>query len=337
MVAPNAIQKVSSYMRSDSVKERFAEVVGSHNAGSYISSALLAVASSPKLQECRMESIYLSAMRAATLRLSVDPGTGEAYLVPYGGNATLIVGYKGLYDMAVRTGKYRYINTGRVYEGEIVEEERISGFHSITGKAISKKTIGWIAAFEMNPERGQRYGLAKTLYMTKEEIHEHARKYSKSYSFKDSGWQTDPEAMERKTVLRLILRRWGYLDPADMTVLRSIEAEPDSIDAEYTDAPIPQEMKEIEKRSEAQLLQELGYGEAESNIPDMQENPDPINDTAWDTWLALCNRAEKVNVKYPLIDREKYTLTELKPIYNSIKADVDAAEKKSDKKAQAKS
>lgn len=231
---PTAIAKINHYLSSDTVKARFTEIVGERNSGAYISSVMLAVADSTALQKCQADSIYISALRAATLRLSVDPGLGQAYLVPFKGRAVLIVGYKGLQDMAVRTGKYRYINVGPVYEGEEVEENRISGFHSLKGHKASRdaKVVGWIAAFELYT------GFAHTMYMTVEEIRQHAQDYSKGYDYKnDQGeytslWHKESAKMERKTVLRLLLRKWGYLDPSDAAVLNEIENEPDSIDAE---------------------------------------------------------------------------------------------------------
>lgn len=248
-----AIAKINHYLSSETVKARFAEIVGEHNSGAYISSVMLAVADSEELQQCRADSIYISALRAATLRLSVDPGLGQAYLVPFGGKAVLIVGYKGLQDMAVRTGKYRYINVNKIYEGEVIEENRISGFHSlVAGGKKSNTVIGWIAAFEM------MNGFAKTLYMTVEEIHEHAQKYSKSYNSPKGGWKTDTAMMERKTVLRLLLRKWGYLDPSDVAVLTEIENEPDSIDADFNEGEYA-EQEPAPRRSKEQNLADLGF------------------------------------------------------------------------------
>jgi recombination protein RecT len=261
-----AIVKVSRFMRSEDTKARFSEVVGSHNAGAYISSVLLAVASSEQLQKCSIESIYISAMRAATLRLSVDPSTGQGYLVPFGSQATLIVGYKGLHDMAVRTGKYRYINVAPIFEGETIEPHRISGLvtiESLGGGKKSDKVIGWLGAFEMNPEKGQKTGYAHTLYMTVEELQAHGKKYSKTYGRKNkdgeftSKWQTDPPAMEKKTILRLLLRRWGYLDPADIQALDAIDEEPVIVDVDAVMA----ETAESVKKDETQLMAELGYTE----------------------------------------------------------------------------
>ena len=228
-----AIARISNYLDSDTVKARFASVLGDRQAMPYIASVMITVKESKQLQECHPESIYTSALRAATLKLSTDTATGQAYMVPFKGRATLVVGYKGLYDMAVRTGKYRYINVGPIYEGQVVEENQITGFHSISGRRTGDKVIGWIGAFEMNPERGQVTGFGKTIYMTVEEIHAHAKEYSKSYDYKDSTWKKETPKMERKTVLRLLLRRWGYMDPADVETLNETEGD-EVIEADAT-------------------------------------------------------------------------------------------------------
>lgn len=248
-----AIQKVSNYFDNEIVRARFAEVVGTREAGAYISSVLIAVAESDALQQCSLPSIYSAALRAATLRLTVEPSIGQAYLVPFKGKATLIVGYKGLHDMAVRTGKYRYINVGPVYEGEEAVEDRISGFHRLEGSKTSNKVIGYLAAFEM------RDGYGHTLYMTKDEIHEHAQKYSKSYDNPKSGWKTDTAKMERKTVLRLLLRRWGYLDPSDAAALDAAESDNDFIEGEIIEEQPEQPPEDKPRRTEEQLLHEMGF------------------------------------------------------------------------------
>jgi len=280
MTESTAIAKINHYLSTDSIKARFAEVVGEHNSGAYISSVMLAVAGSDALQKCQAQSIYISALRAATLRLSVDPGLGQAYLVPFGGKATLIVGYKGLMDMAVRTGKYRFINVSPIKEGITIEENPISGLitlMSLKGHATSKTVIGWLAAFEM------MNGYSKTLYMTVEELHEHAQEYSKGYNYKNekgeftSLWHKESAKMERKTVLRLLMRRWGYLDPSDAAMLTEIESEPDSIDADFGETDY--ETEPAPRRSEEQLMAELGY-----------DDPDDVDETFPSKPAAPANR-----------------------------------------------
>jgi len=147
--------------------------------------------------------------------------------------------------------------------------------------------------------------------MTVEEIHEHAAKYSKSYNNEKSGWKTDTAAMERKTVLRLLLRKWGYLDPADIAMLEEIESEPDAIDVEPSD--IAKEIKEPAK-SETEIMGDLGFGDEQ------------VTDIMWDKWLRLCQRADPLNIPYSPAHRETYTIATLDAAYKELKGFVEDAE-----------
>lgn len=226
------IQEIKRYSRSPEVMQRFAEAVGSASAaGSFIQSALLAVAQAPALQECTPDSIMASAMRAATISLYCEPSIGHAYLVPFKDKsgvkrAQLIIGYKGLYQLALRTGKYRYINVSEIYEGQSVDEDQLTGKTTITGKRISSTVIGYVAYIELYT------GFSKSLYMSLEEIEAHKKRYSKGYDRQDSAWKTNPEDMARKTVLRLLLSRYGYLDPKAQAVMST---DVDSEDAEVVE------------------------------------------------------------------------------------------------------
>ena len=248
-------KQIVEYMKSDIVRERFSDALGAErNAAPYITSVLLAVANNNKLQECTHQSIYTSALRAATLRLSCDPSTGQAYLVPYGKDATLIVGYKGLRDLAIRTGMYRYINVSKVYEGESVEEDRITGVITFGGGIKSNTITGWIASFQMMS------GYSKSIYMSVEEIHEHAVKYSKGYNRSDSAWKTNTEAMERKTILRRLISQWGYIDPSDAPLVNQDEVEDYPLEeAPALDDIVDGEIIEHEPLDEAETLRQLGF------------------------------------------------------------------------------
>lgn len=233
-VERNALSVISSYGYSPSNLAAFTELAGD-NARAYIGSALMAVRFTPALWDCEPDSIFQSALRAASVKLSCDPSLGHAYLVPFkdrksgGKNAQLIIGYKGLYQIALRSGLYEIVNVSTLYEGQIVEEDYVTGEYRVTGytaKGRSASTrIGQMAYFKM------RDGFAKALYMTKSEIHDHARRYSKGYDRADGVWKTNPEAMEKKTVLRLLLSRWGFLDPMASRVLGNEDI--DRLDGEH--------------------------------------------------------------------------------------------------------
>lgn len=247
-MSENNALTVKNYMRSPEIMERFAEAIGEQRAAAYISSVMLAVSQNDYLQKCTPQSIAVSAMRAATLRLSCDPATGQAHLVPFKNKATLIVGYKGMVQMALRTGKYRYLNVYAVKEGQEVTEDWRTGHHNLAGKKTGNTVIGHLLSFALVT------GFEKTFYMTVEEIHEHAKKYSKSYGYKDSPWSTNSFEMEQKTLIRLGLGKWGYFDPHDVMAMGQSDEVIDEL-PEQGEVTITEPVK----HTEAELLSGLGY------------------------------------------------------------------------------
>lgn len=286
MSEKSAIVSLKDYARSPEIVERFAEVVGKQNANAYISSVLLAVSMNDTLGKCEPKSIIGTALRAATMRLSCDPGVGHAYPVPFKGKAVLVVGYKGLLHMATRTGQYRFINAGPVFEGEEYVEDRITGEASIGGARTSNKVIGYVASFQLLK------GYGKTIFMSVEEIHQHAKKYSKSYSFADSAWKTNTQDMERKTILRRLLTQWGYLDPSDAMMLSSEPGE-DVIDGdvyeEIQNLPAPDEVSQPET-TPAPSYEDV-FGEPEPEPTNKEAEPESIDVKAYVTEMAQrCNQ-----------------------------------------------
>ena len=256
MSEQNASTSIAVYAKSPEILARFTEVIGStREANAYISSVLIAVALNDSLQKCTPQSIISSAMRAATMRLSCDPSIKQAYLVPFKGKATLVIGYKGLYDMAIRTNKYRYLNCFPVHEGVEVIEDQMKGIHKLEGFKTSDVVIGYMLSFELLS------GFARTFYMTSEEILNHAEKYSKTFHVPGSAWVTEREKMMRKTVLRLGLTQWGYFDPADAQMISFVD---DNGSSNGYDLPDPDMItvvpSENEGKSADELVKELGFG-----------------------------------------------------------------------------
>jgi recombination protein RecT len=253
---PTTAITLKDYMRSEDVMVRFQEILGKTSAAAFVTSVLIAVSNNQYLQKCTRASIYTSAIRAASMRLSCDPATGHAHLVPYGETATLVVGYKGIQHMALRTGKYRYINPFVVYEGEILVEDRLTGVVRLEGGRKSDKVVGYGHYFEM------LNGYIHCLYMTLEEIVQHAKTFSKSYNRPDSAWKTNFEAMAKKTVVRLNLTKHGYLDPTDQMLLEVADENANDtgniIDGEA--APVVEDVPfDAPKKTEEQLLKEVGF------------------------------------------------------------------------------
>ncbi len=150
------------------------------------------------LQKCDPMAVVKECLKAAQLHLPLIKSLGYAYVVPYKNVPTFTVGWKGLVQLAQNTGKYKYINADAVYEGEEVSFDRLSGAITISGKATSDKAIGYFAYIEL------LNGFTKVVYMTREEMEAYGKKYSRAYN--NGPWQTDFDAMARKTVLRKVLK-----------------------------------------------------------------------------------------------------------------------------------
>ena len=202
------IDALKSILKAPSVEEQFQNTL-KENTGAFIASIIDLYNGDKSLQECEPKQVVMEALKAATLKLPVNKSLGFAYIVPYktknGMIATCQIGYKGYIQLAMRTGKYRIINADMVYEGELKTVDKLTGEIDFTGEKQSDEVVGYFAHIEMVN------GFAKTLYMTKEEIITHAKKYSKSYGYSSSAWQTDFDAMAKKTVIRNLLSHYGYL------------------------------------------------------------------------------------------------------------------------------
>lgn len=207
------------------IKERLSEILGNKSAG-FISS-MINVANSPNLKECEAMSIISSSVVAATLDLPIDPNIGFAYVVPYKckdkktgqwlKKAQFQLGYKGYVQLALRTSQYKNINIVEVYKGQLkswnpLTEELEFDFSN----KESDEVIGYAGFFRLVN------GFEKTVYWGKEEVLNHAKKYSKS--FNSGPWKDDFNSMAKKTVLKDMLKKWGILSIDMQTGIKADQA-----------------------------------------------------------------------------------------------------------------
>ena len=163
--------------------------------------ALTAFSGNPKLQKADPVSFIAAMMQSAQLGLEPNTPLGQAYLIPYGNQIQFQIGYKGLIDLALRSGKYKSIYAHEVRENDEFSieygiEETIKHVPNMVGDR--GEVTGYYAVYKL--ENGG-YGM---FYMTKKEVMEHARKFSKT--FNNGPWKTDFDAMAKKTVLKQVLK-----------------------------------------------------------------------------------------------------------------------------------
>lgn len=184
------------------LKDQFEKMLGNKASG-FISSLIDLYASDAYLQECDPAKVALEAMKSATLDLPINKQLGYAYIIPYKSTPTFILGYKGRIQLALRTGVYKHINTGIVYEGMEVTRDILSGDLKITGEPSSSDVKGYFAYLEtLN-------GFSHAEYWTIDRVRQHAQKHSKSYKPSSGIWHDHLDAMAQKTVLTSLLSRWG--------------------------------------------------------------------------------------------------------------------------------
>lgn len=191
-------------LNSENVQERFKQLLDKR-APDFLASLLSLVGADEKLMACSPQSIFTAAAKAAILRLPIAKELGFAYIVPFKGEATFIVGYKGLVQLAVRTGQYVAINAAEIYEGEELTVDRLTGTIKLNGRRTGDNVTAYVAYFKL------RNGFEKFVSMDKPGVDRHARRYSKSYGNDRSAWTTNFDDMAKKTVLRQLLGKWGLL------------------------------------------------------------------------------------------------------------------------------
>lgn len=226
---PTKIDALKSILKAPSVQEQFQNAL-KENSGAFVASVIDLYNGDNNLQQCEPKEVVMEALKAAVLKLPINKSLGFAYIIPYNNSTKneagqwvkkvqpqFQIGYKGLIQMAMRTGQYRFINADLVYSGEIREVNKLTGEIDFSGKKTGDTVEGYFAYIEL------LNGFSKTLYMTKERVTAHAKKYSKSFDGKNSPWTVHFDEMALKTVLKNLLGHYGFLSVEMMTAFDSDE------------------------------------------------------------------------------------------------------------------
>ena len=167
---------------------------------------LSALSVNPKLSSCTPKSFLGAMMSAAQLGLEPNTPLGQAYLIPYRNKGIDVVqfqiGYKGLIDLAYRSGEVEVVQAQVVYENDEFECEY--GLEpKLVHKPADKDRGNAIKVYAMFKTKSGGYGFE---VMSMDDIKKHAQKHSQSYSSSCSPWKTNFEEMAKKTVLKNVLK-----------------------------------------------------------------------------------------------------------------------------------
>lgn len=244
---------VNDLLDRDGMRKRFDELLGKRSP-QFISSIVSMVNADKNLQQAFYESpmtVIQSSLKAAMFDLPIDPSLGYAYIVPFKNykkdigskkmEATFILGWKGMHQLALRTGAYKTINVVDVREGELKSYNRLTeevdiDFVEDEDAREALPVIGYVGYYRLIN------GAEKTVYMSVKAITAHEKKFRKG-EYQGKGWRDDWDAMARKTVYRILIGKWGVMSIDYQTrdagkqladVIAADAQEEETIDANYT-------------------------------------------------------------------------------------------------------
>ena len=212
---------VNSMLDKDGMRKRFDELLGKRTP-QFVSSIVSMVNADKNLQQAFYESpmtVIQASLKAAMFDLPIDQSLGYAYIVPFKNykkdlgakkmEAAFILRWKGMHQLALRTGAYKTINVVDVREGELKSYNRLTeevkiDFIEDEDARDALPIIGYVGYYRLVN------GAEKTVYMSTKSIAAHEKKFRKG-EFQGKGWRDDWDAMARKTVYRILIGKWGVM------------------------------------------------------------------------------------------------------------------------------
>lgn len=206
---------LNNVLDSEGYRKRLNDLLGAR-APQFVSSVISLVNASKQLQEAAVNApatIIQSALKAAIFDLPIEPSLGYAYVVPFRNKgvmeATFILGYKGMNQLALRTGAYKRLNVCDVREGELKRYDRLTEDIDIEWieddeERERKPIIGWVGYFRLVN------GTEKTIYMSRKAIERHELKNRKG-NYMTQGWRDNFDEMAAKTVFRKLIGKYGIM------------------------------------------------------------------------------------------------------------------------------
>jgi len=187
---------LKTLIASDKMQEQFGKALPRHlTPERFARIAITALTRTPKLQSCTPESLMKCLLDLSAAGL--EPDGRKAYLIPYGSEATVVIGYMGLVELMRRSGDVTSIRA------ELVCEFDSFSWHN----SIIEHSIDWTSGrgetHAVYAEASLKNGDKQSAVMTKEEV-EKIR--GRSRAGKSGPWVTDWGEMAKKTVVRRLAK-----------------------------------------------------------------------------------------------------------------------------------
>jgi len=214
-LAPSPRRTIRELLQGEDFRRQIALVLPKHlTPQRFIRVALNATMKTPKLLDCSRESLFKCLLELSAIGL--EPDNRRAYLVPFGKECTLIIGYQGIAELVRRSG-----DVAKIEAHEVCERDEFD-FRFGTRGILDHKPSLWnrgkiiaVYSFVTLKDRTESFDV-----MGIEEI-EKVRRRSKT---PDAGpWVTDFAEMAKKT----IFRRHSKFLPLSGETREAIEADDD--------------------------------------------------------------------------------------------------------------
>ena len=222
-IALNPKSEIKDWLQSDTLKNQIAQALPSICKPERFMRVLLSsIQKVPKLMQCSKASLLNAFITCS--QLGIEPDGIRAHLIPYGQTCQLIIDYKGIVELALRSGKISNIHADIVCDNDVFEYDM--------GEIKSHK-------IDFKNGRGEMYavyaiarfkdGTKQSCVMTKDEV-EAIRKKSKAGN--SGAWLDFYNEMAKKTVFKR-LSKWLPLSPEEKDAIEK--------DNELEFAPNPSE------------------------------------------------------------------------------------------------
>lgn len=224
-------KSVSAALQAPAIKKKIDELLGKRSS-SFCSTLVQISRSSNMLAKADPNSVIGAAITAATLDLPINPNLGFAYVVPYGQEAQFQIGWKGLVQLALRSGKYEKMVPFKVNEEAFIYFNPLTEALEIDTSKLDQEAeniVGYGFYFKLIN------GFEKTVYWTRERCEAHGKRYSQTFRRGFGVWADNFDAMALKTVIKNALGQFGILSVEMQNAIEQDQSVSHGVDNESID------------------------------------------------------------------------------------------------------